>query len=70
MKTLEETRRQGFDALRKCLGRADTIRFLQQFETGKGDYTEQRRTWVDSTTLEELKDSIHQNRSAKKRRKK
>lgn len=52
--TLEEIRRKGLLALRKELGRAGMIRFLQQFETGTGDYAKERHAWVDSTTLEQL----------------
>ncbi len=36
--TLEQIRRRGLAALRRELGKAGTIRFLQQFETGSGDY--------------------------------
>jgi len=53
-RTLDEIRREGFEALEQRLGRADMIRFLQQFETGSGDYARDRRNWVDQTTLEEI----------------
>ncbi len=53
-RTLDEIRRVGLTALRARLGRAGLIRFLQQFETGEGDYAVQRRDWVDRTTLSEL----------------
>ena len=53
-RTLDEVRQEGLDALRERLGRADTIRFLQQFETGHGDYAQQRHTWADQTTLDEI----------------
>lgn len=53
-RTLDEIRREGLDALRERLGRADMIRFLQQFETGEGDYARQRHRWVDQTTLEDI----------------
>lgn len=36
--TLDEIHRQGLEALREKLGRAGMIRFLQQFETGRGNY--------------------------------
>ena len=42
-KTLEEIRIAGLRALDQALGPADLIRFLQQFEHGHGDYTEDRR---------------------------
>ena len=38
------------------LGRTDMVRFLQQFETGQGDYTPERRGWVDATTLGNLEE--------------
>ena len=34
-RSLDEVRQQGLDALRQRLGRADMIRFLQQFETDR-----------------------------------
>jgi len=53
-RTLDEIRREGLDALRERLGRADMIRFLQQLETGEGDYAGQRHRWVEETTLEDI----------------
>ena len=53
-RTLDEVRRAGLEALQERLGRADTIRFLQQFETGNGDYAQERRGWVDETSLAEI----------------
>ena len=41
-RTLDEIRREGLDALRERLGRAGLVRFLQQFETGSGDYTNRK----------------------------
>jgi hypothetical protein len=53
--TLEDIRRRGLEALRQRLGRAGMIRFLQQFETGRGDYTQTRRDWVDRLSLDDLR---------------
>ena len=53
-RTLDEIRREGLKALEERLGRADMIRFLQQFETGNGDYARERHDWVDQTTLEDI----------------
>jgi hypothetical protein len=55
MLTLEQIRQQGLEALRKRLGRAGMVRFLQQFETGHGNYALDRHAWVDETTLAELR---------------
>jgi hypothetical protein len=54
-RTLNDIRRDGLEALRKSLGRAGMIRFLQQFETGTGDYAAERHQWVDSTPLRTFK---------------
>ena len=53
-RTLDEIRREGLEALEERLGRADMIQFLQQFETGSGDYAKQRHDWVDRMTLEDI----------------
>jgi hypothetical protein len=53
--TLDEIRRKGLAALQKELGRAGTIRFLQQFETGSGDYARERHAWVDATSLDNIR---------------
>lgn len=52
--TLDEIRREGLAALRQKLGRAGTIRFLQQFGTGSGDYAKDRHAWVDKTSMNDL----------------
>ncbi len=53
-RTLDEVRREGLDALRQRLGRVDMVRFLQQFDTGHGDYARDRHEWVDQLTLEDI----------------
>jgi hypothetical protein len=53
-RTLEEIRKVGLEALRERLGRAGMIRFLQQYETGSGDYANERRDWVDGLSLDDL----------------
>ena len=34
------------NALVKALGPVDTIRFLQMFDEGGGDYTKERKAWL------------------------
>ena len=41
--TIPELRAEGLKALRDRLGPAGTIRFLQLFDPGKGDYTGDRQ---------------------------
>ncbi len=45
-KTLAEVHAEGMKALLKALGPVDTIRFLQMFDEGEGDYTKERKAWL------------------------
>ncbi|CAK0755830.1 conserved hypothetical protein [Gammaproteobacteria bacterium] len=38
----------------KGIGVVDTLRFLNQFSIGYGNYTEERRKMVDSMTLDDI----------------
>ena len=67
--TLDEIYHQGLQALRDRLGRAGMIRFLQQFETGQGDYARERHKWVDRLTLDDLRKLSAATKSDRKRRK-
>jgi hypothetical protein len=60
-RTLDEVRLEGLKALRERLGRADMIRFMQQFETGSGDYGRERHQWTDRTSLEDIEKSAREN---------
>ena len=64
--TLEEIRRRGLEALRRELGRAGMIRFLQQFETGSGDYARDRHSWVDQSSLNQIRAAAAKKRTKKK----
>jgi hypothetical protein len=59
MLTLEQIRREGLEALQERLGRAGMIRFLSQYENGARDYAKDRHEWVDSTSLAEIRESLH-----------
>ncbi len=48
-KTLNQIRKEGIDALAKALGPIGMVRFLQSFDTGSGDYTKERREWLDES---------------------
>ena len=60
--TMEQIRRVGLDALERELGVVGMTRFLQMFETGRGDYTAERRQWLDHLTLDEIYSSIQAKR--------
>ena len=53
--TLDEIYREGLHALCERLGRSGMVRFLQQFETGQGDYARARHKWVDRVTLNDIR---------------
>jgi hypothetical protein len=47
MRTLDEIRARGFEALVKSLGPAGAIRFVRSYSRGSGDYTRERRVSVE-----------------------
>ncbi len=50
---ISEINRKATHILFKKLGVVDTIRFLNQFSTGRGDYTKDRENWLDEITMDE-----------------
>ncbi len=60
---IHEINRQATHILFKEMGVVETIRFLNQFSVGQGDYTKDRRKWLDKITME---DAIAQMKSGKK----
>ena len=64
--TLDQIRRKGLAALRQALGKAGMIRFLQQFETGSGDYARERHAWVDQTSLDDIRAAANSKRTKKR----
>ena len=64
--TPDQIRRKGLTALRRELGKAGMIRFMQQFSSGSGDYARERHTWVDDTSLETIRTATLGKRTRKK----
>ena len=62
--TLEQIRLAGLRALSRDLGAAGLVRFLQQFETGDGDYTADRTRWLGERTVQELAQEIERGRKS------
>jgi hypothetical protein len=62
--TLAEIRREGLAALAERLGPVGMVRFLQQFESGYGDYTTERHAWIDELDVRTLADKIRQQRES------
>ena len=60
--TLEALRRAGLEALTRELGTVGMARFLQQFETGWGNYSVERHQWLDEGDVRTLTRQIQQRR--------
>lgn len=65
-KTLNEIHKQGIDALVKVLGPADAIRFIQSYTHGSGDYTKERKDWLEKD-FDKLVEGIMERRKKKNR---
>jgi hypothetical protein len=65
-KTLNEIRIKGFRVLVKNLGPADAIRFIQSYTNGSGDYTKERKQWLDKD-FDAVMASIKERRKKKSR---
>jgi hypothetical protein len=53
-KPLSEITQQAIDLLFKEMGIVNTMRFLNQFTTGYGDYTQEREALFKDLTLDEI----------------
>ena len=62
IKTQQEIVRQGYQALVDVLGVVDTIRFIQHFSPGQGDYTQERHEKLDRTSLQDILTLMRQHR--------
>lgn len=60
--TREQIRNNGLEALARELGPTGMVRFLQQFETGSGDYSEDRHGWLDGLDVEAIARKIKEER--------
>ncbi|MFZ2447833.1 MAG: hypothetical protein WAW37_15870 [Syntrophobacteraceae bacterium] len=52
-KPISEISRRATEILFQRMGVVDTLRFLNQFSTGQGDYTKEREQWLSGITLDE-----------------
>ncbi|MBM4030910.1 MAG: hypothetical protein FJ291_03895 [Planctomycetes bacterium] len=61
--TLNQIYEAGLEALNRELGPVGMVRFLQQFETGRGDYSRERRRLLGKTTVKALARKIQKRRT-------
>ena len=62
-KPLAEITQEAIRILFREIGVVNTVRFLNQYTTGYGNYTEERRELFADQTLDELIDEINQRRT-------
>lgn len=60
--TINEIRKIGIGALVEALGPVNMARFLQQFDTGYGDYTREREKILEGLTLDDIVNEIEAKR--------
>jgi len=65
--TLSQIRTIGMEALLRELGPEGMIRFLQQYETGSGDYTQERHKRLPQRSVKEIGEEIVKERQKKLR---
>lgn len=63
MMSLNQIRKTGIVALTQTLGPVDMVRFLQQFDTGSGDYTKERDQWLGELNITDVLKGIEKERS-------
>lgn len=61
-KPLSRVNEEAIQLLIEELGVADTARFIRQFTTGTGDYTEERRERFAEISLDDLLEEIEERR--------
>ena len=59
---LDKLNDEALQLLMKELGVANTARFIQQFSTGSGNYTEERKELFKDWTLDDVLEEIRQRR--------
>jgi uncharacterized membrane protein YGL010W len=63
-KTLSEVNHQAIRLLAEHIGIVDTFRFVNQFTSGHGNYTEERRALFDHLTLDDILAAIEKKRTS------
>lgn len=63
-RSISEISRQATRILFEKMGVVDTIRFLNQFSIGQGDYTKEREKWLGNISLD---DAISQIKAERKK---
>ncbi len=62
MMSLAKIREIGLEVLVRALGKIGMVRYLQQFEVGRGDYTKKRKKWLNGTNINDIVAGINERR--------
>jgi hypothetical protein len=58
VKDMNRIRKLGIEALNEKLGPLGTVEFMRQFDSGYGDYTQERHNWQDELTIEDISNEM------------
>jgi len=61
--TPQQIRAAGIAALARELGVVGMIRFLQQFELGRGDYSRDRHKWLDKYSVGDIAKMVREKKA-------
>lgn len=64
--TPQQIRVAGMAVLSRELGLVGTIRFMQQFEMGHGDYSRDRHEWLDQYTVDDIAKMMREKKASYK----
>jgi len=67
--TPQQIREAGLEVLSRELGVAGMIRFMQQFEMGKGDYSKDRHQWLDQYSVDDIAQMVHEKKTTYRQKK-
>jgi len=59
----QELIEKGFRVLEKSLGPVGMVRFIQQLDSGSGNYTEDRKDFLDQFSIDSISEEIRKTRS-------
>ncbi|MCP4105520.1 MAG: hypothetical protein GY749_08290 [Desulfobacteraceae bacterium] len=65
-KSLNDIIKEAVTVLNNTIGLANTLRFINQFSTGYGDYTEERKKMFENMGLDDIVAEIKQMRRTEK----
>jgi len=65
-KDMNAIRRLGIEALTEKLGAIGMLEFMRQFDSGYGDYTKERQSWLGDLTIEDISNEIQNMKTSSK----